>query len=59
MPISLTIYINGVHMSDQLRIGVIEAGGTKMVLAIGTIEGEIVERGSSNRGARNSAPQNY
>lgn len=46
-------------MSDQLRIGAIEAGGTKMVLAIGTIEGEIVERGSSNRGARNSAPQNY
>ena len=31
-------------MSDQLRIGAIEAGGTKMVLAIGTIEGEIVER---------------
>ena len=31
-------------MSDQLRIGAIEAGGTKMVLAIGTIKGEIVER---------------
>ncbi len=29
MPTSLAIYTNGVHMSDQLRIGAIEAGGTK------------------------------
>lgn len=33
-------------MSNEMRLGALEAGGTKMVLAIGTPEGEILEQES-------------